>query len=59
MTVLSLTSDKYLFQPYSLVPIQPQLFSSPTLLGICVVSVENDIILISSISDILDKVWIF
>lgn len=28
LTVLSLTSDKYLFQPYLLIPIQPQLSSS-------------------------------
>lgn len=59
LTVLSLTSDKYLFQPYFLIPNQPQLFSSPTFLGNCMVCVEDDMILISSISDILDGVLIF
>lgn len=57
LTVLSWTSDKYFSQFYSWIPIQPQLFSSPTLLGSCMVCVEDDMVLISS--DTLDRVWIF
>jgi len=46
-TVLSFTSDKYLFQPYSLIPVKPELFSSSALQGSCMVCVKDDMTLIS------------